>query len=85
MILGQPWLFSHSTKIDYIHNLGMTLQFWENGDRKGHSILIHLPLVKAPWNVMPVNLCCNHEVCCASARTKRTFAFLGDDPKSLDS
>jgi len=32
MILGQLWLFSHSTRIDYIHELGVTLQLWENGD-----------------------------------------------------
>ncbi len=25
MILGQLWLFSHSTRIDYIHELGVTL------------------------------------------------------------
>ena len=82
MILGQPWLFSHSTKIDYVHNMGMTLQFWENGDQKGCSVLIHLPLVKAPWNVMPVNLHHNHEVCCVSARIDKKIAKPGDDPKS---
>ena len=54
MVLGQPWLFSHSTRIDYVHEMGVTLQLWENGDRKGRSILINLPLVKAPRNVMPV-------------------------------
>ena len=32
MILGQPWLFSHSTRINYIHDMGVTLQLWENGD-----------------------------------------------------
>ena len=47
MVLGQPWLFSHSTRIDYIHEIGVMLQLWENGDRKGRSILINLPLVKA--------------------------------------
>ena len=56
MVLGQPWLFSHSTRIDYVHEMGVTLQLWENGDRKGRSILINLPLVKAPRNVMPVRL-----------------------------
>ena len=35
MVLGQPWLFSHSTRINYIHDMGVTLQIWENGDRKG--------------------------------------------------
>ncbi len=47
MVLGQPWLFLHSTRIDYIHEMGVTLQLWENGDRKGRLILINLPLVKA--------------------------------------
>ena len=31
MILG-PWLFSHSTRINYVHDMGVTLQLWENGD-----------------------------------------------------
>src|SRR5258708_12928931 len=54
MFLGQPWLFSHLMQIDYMHEMGVTLQLWENGDRKGRSILINLPLVKAPRNVMPI-------------------------------
>ncbi len=54
MVLGQPWLFSHLMQIDYMHEMGVTLQLWENGDRKGRSILINLPLVKAPRNVMPI-------------------------------
>ncbi len=54
MVLGQPWLFSHSTRIDYIHEMGVTLQLWENGDRKGRSILINLLLIKVPHNVMPI-------------------------------
>ncbi len=56
MILGQPWLFSHSTRIEYIRDMGITLQFWENGDQKSQSILVNLPLVKAPRNVMPISL-----------------------------
>ncbi len=32
MVLGQPWLFSYATQIDYVHNMGMSLQLWENGD-----------------------------------------------------
>ncbi len=31
MVLGQPWLFSQSTRIDYIHNRGIMLQLWEDG------------------------------------------------------
>ena len=61
MVLGQPWLCSHSTRIDYVHYLGVTLQLWENGDRKGRSVLINLPLVKVPRNVMPVSLHRPHE------------------------
>ena len=26
MVLGQPWLFSQSTRIDYVHEMGVTLQ-----------------------------------------------------------
>src|SRR5258708_4169228 len=29
MILGQQWLFSHSTRIDYVHNIAVTLQLSE--------------------------------------------------------
>src|SRR5258708_7301941 len=54
MVLGQPWLFLHSMRIDYIHEMGVTLQLWENSNRKGRSILINLLLMKAPQNVMPV-------------------------------
>ncbi len=35
MVLGQPWLFSHSTRINYIHDMGVMLQIWENGNREG--------------------------------------------------
>ena len=54
MVLGQPWLFSHSMQIDYVHEMGVTLQLWENGNCKGRSILINLLLVKVPRNVMPI-------------------------------
>ena len=53
MVLGQPWLFSQATRIDYVHNMGVSIQLWENGDRTGQSVLINLPLIKAPRNVMP--------------------------------
>ena len=56
MVLGQPWLFSHLMRIDYVHDMGVTLQLWEDGDRKGCLILINLLLVKAPRNVMLVSL-----------------------------
>ncbi len=32
MVLGQPWLFSHSMRIDYVHDMGIMLQLWEDGD-----------------------------------------------------
>ena len=32
MVLGQPWLFSHSMRINYVHDMGITLQLWEDGD-----------------------------------------------------
>src|SRR5258707_14902231 len=32
MVLGQPWLFLQLTQIDYIHEMGVTLQLWENDD-----------------------------------------------------
>src|SRR5258707_1497955 len=68
MVLGQPWLFSHSTRIDYIHDMGVALQLGENGDRKGPSGFINLPLIKAPRNVMPISLCHDYE----SYGTERT-------------
>src|SRR5258708_32305320 len=56
MVLGQPWLFSHSTRIDYVHEMGVSLQLWKHGNRKWRSILINLPLLKTPCNMMPVRL-----------------------------
>src|SRR5260221_5929684 len=79
MVLGQLWLFSHSTRIDYVHDMGVTLQLWEDGDRKGHSILINLPLVKVLRNVMPVNLCQSRETCSVEARTLTSLVNPGDD------
>src|SRR5258708_26103564 len=84
MVLGQPWLFSHSTRIDYVHEMGVTLQICENGDRKGRSILINLPLVKAPRNVMPV--CLHHDYESYSAecpvQSELVLARPGDDGES---
>src|SRR5258705_1092896 len=42
MVLGQLWLFSHSTRINYVHDMVVTLQLLENGDHKGQSVLINL-------------------------------------------
>ncbi len=85
MVLGQPWLFSHLMRIDYIHEMGVMLQLWENGDRKGQLILINLPLVKAPWNVMPIRLCHGCESYSASydSSLEAGLACLGTNPCSL--
>src|SRR5258705_8305255 len=86
MVLGQPWLFSHSTRIDYVHEMGVTLQLWENGDRKGRSILINLPLVKAPRNVMPIRLRRNCESNSAQYDGSQSMKLAGPgtDPSSLN-
>ncbi len=57
IILGQPWLwlFSHSTWIDYIHNIGMAIQVWNEGDQEnGASVKIKLPILTAPRNIFPI-------------------------------
>src|SRR5258705_7557295 len=86
MILGQPWLFSHLTRIDYIHEMGVTLQLWENGDRKGRSILINLPLVKALRIIMPVRLRCDYELNSAASvePSEVELAMPGMDSRSLE-
>src|SRR5258708_3517996 len=33
MVLGQPWLFSHSMRIDYVHDMGVTVMV----------CLVHMP------------------------------------------
>src|SRR5258708_5348251 len=89
MVLGQPWLFSHSTRIDYVHDMGVTLQLWEKGDWKGRSVLINLPLVKAPRNVMPTSLHRNYESYSMERmdRSEPKLTYLGSNPKlpKLDS
>src|SRR6266436_5338179 len=86
MVLGQLWLFSHSMRIDYVHEMGVMLQLWENGDRKGRSILINLPLVKAPRNVMPVCLRRGYESYSATCSDPREteIASPGTDPITLE-
>ena len=52
IILGQPWLFGHSTRIDYVHDVGMIIQIWNEGDRdNGASIKVKLPIITALCNV----------------------------------
>ncbi len=84
MVLGQPWLFSQLTWIDYVHEMGVTLQLWENGDRKGRSILINLPLVKAPRNIMPIRFHHGYESYSAESTEIPKFKLvsLGTDPSS---
>src|SRR5258708_20668566 len=84
MVLGQPWLFSQSMRIDYVHEMGETLQLWENGDQKGRSILINLPLVKVPRNFMPIQFHCGYELYSVESTEIPEFklASLGTDPSS---
>ncbi|KAF9516226.1 hypothetical protein BS47DRAFT_1390861 [Hydnum rufescens UP504] len=54
IILGQPWLFSYSARIEYAHGEGMNLQVWKDGDREGRSVCVTLPIMSAPRNVFPI-------------------------------
>jgi Retroviral aspartyl protease len=61
VILGQPWLFSYSARIDYTHGTGMNLQIWQDGDQdSGHSVQVMLPIMLAPRNVLPIELIKSH-------------------------
>jgi Retroviral aspartyl protease len=60
IILGQPWLFLYSTRIEYAHTEGMNLQVWQDGDRQGCSIHITLPIMLVPRNVFPIQLAKRH-------------------------
>src|SRR5260221_7521167 len=84
MVLGQPWLFSQSMRINYVHEMGVTLQLWENGDQKGRSILINLPLIKAPRNVMPIRFRHGYELYSVESTEIPEFklASPGTDPSS---
>ena len=64
--------------------MGVTLQLWENGDRKGRSILINLPLVKAPRNIMPIRFHHGYESYSAESTEIPKFKLvsLGTDPSS---
>ncbi len=86
MVLGQLWLFSHSTRIDYVHEMGIMLQLWENGDRKGRSILINLLLIKALRNVMPIWLHHNCESNSAQYDGSQSMKLVSPrtDPSSLN-
>ncbi len=50
--MGQPWLFGHSTRIDYVHDVGMIIQIWNEGDRDNRaSVKVKLPIITALRNV----------------------------------
>ncbi len=57
---------------------------WENGDRKGRSILINLSLIKAPRNIMPIRFHCGYESYSAESTEIPEFklASPGTDPSS---
>ncbi|KAF9504630.1 hypothetical protein BS47DRAFT_1401210 [Hydnum rufescens UP504] len=55
MILGQPWLYSYSARIEYAHGIGMNLQLWQDGDRdSGQSVRVTLPIMSTPRNVRSI-------------------------------
>src|SRR5258708_13044500 len=64
--------------------MGVTLQLWENGDQKGRSILINIPLIKAPRNVMPIRFRHSYESYSVESTEIPEFklASLGTDPSS---
>ena len=86
MVLGQPWLFSQSAKIEYIHDLGMKVQLWEGGNREGRSILINLPLVNAQRNVMPGRASAPYLSRSAEVvpSVREELKRPGDDPRSVE-
>src|SRR5258708_5323434 len=67
-----------------MHEMGVTLQLWENGDRKGRSILINLPLIKAPRNIMPIRFHRGYELYSVESTEIPEFKLvsLGTDPSS---
>jgi len=50
MLLGQPWILSHSVHIDYIHGMGMEIQTW---NQEKALIKIKLSIPDAPRNEFP--------------------------------
>src|SRR5260370_25384618 len=83
VILGQPWLFRHSTRIDYVHDIGMVIQIWNEGDCKnGASIKIKLPIITAPHNVFPTYVYGPAES--SSAKVDLSLVKPGDDPASFE-
>ena len=38
MISGQPWLFNHTARINYIIGKGLQLQVWKDGNRENPSV-----------------------------------------------
>ncbi|KAF9506907.1 hypothetical protein BS47DRAFT_1367023 [Hydnum rufescens UP504] len=54
IILGQPWLFSYSARIEYAHGEGMNLQVWQDSNCEGRSVHVTLTIMSALWNVFPI-------------------------------
>ena len=51
LILGQPWIYNHAARFDYIPPKGLQMQIWEHGDREGDSVRITIPILNSPRNV----------------------------------
>jgi hypothetical protein len=51
MIGGQPWLFNHAARIDYIVGKGLQLQVWKDGDRENPSVRVSIPIIQSQRNV----------------------------------
>ena len=51
MIAGQPWLFNHAARLDYIVGKGLQLQVWKNGDRENPSVRVSIPIIQSQRNV----------------------------------
>ena len=51
LILGQPWIYNHAARFDYIPPKGLQMQIWEHGDRDGNSVRITIPILNSPRNV----------------------------------
>src|SRR5580693_55435 len=51
LILGQPWIYNHAARFDYIPPKGLQMQIWEHGNREGDSVRITIPILNSPRNV----------------------------------
>ena len=51
MIGGQPWLFNHAARIDYIIGKGLQLQVWKDSDRENPSVRVSILIIQSQRNV----------------------------------